>query len=44
MELGLKESLRDDELDYLLMDTSDLGCNAESLKSQNDKEQIACKE
>ena len=41
MDLDLKQSLKDDELDAFLMDTSDLGCHAKELKSQSDREQIA---
>ena len=44
MEFDLKQSLKEDEFDAFLMDTSDLGCNAQAQKSQSDTEQIACRE
>ena len=30
MEFDLKQSFKDDEFDAFLMDTSDLGCNAQA--------------
>ncbi len=44
MELAFKGSVKDDDFDAFLMDTSDLGCNAQAEKSQSEKEQIACRE